>query len=105
MKNILSTKCIAKYCLGITVVFSLAAASVPYAAETWKESFNDICSKTQATDNMSVQELKLLVDRAEKLAPEIQASDEPGKKVYLQRLKKCRSLYEFMIESKQNAGK
>jgi hypothetical protein len=35
----------------------------------------------------------------------IQSSDSPSKKVYVLRLKKCRSLFEFIIETKKSPEK
>jgi len=88
---------------GMALMFLLALAmmSTPTAAGNWKDSFDEICSKTQASDSLSVQELMALIERSDKLMPEIQASDDPSKKIYLQRLKKCRALFEFMIDSKK----
>lgn len=93
--------------LGLAVMFLLALAinSTPSVAGNWKDAFDDICSKTQVSDTLSVQELSSLIERSDKLAPEIQASDDPSKKIYLQRLKKCKALFEFMIESKKGSEK
>ena len=93
--------------LGLAVMFLLAIAIIPTpsAAGNWKDSFDDICSKTQGSDTLSVKELSSLIERSEKLMPEIQASDDPSKKIYVQRLKKCKALFEFMIESKKGPEK
>ncbi|MEK6744437.1 MAG: hypothetical protein AABZ15_12540 [Nitrospirota bacterium] len=93
--------------LGLAVMFMLALAisSTPSAAGNWKETFDDICSKTQGSDTLSVKELSSLIERSDKLMPEIQSSDDPSKKIYLQRLKKCKALFEFMIESKKGSEK
>ncbi len=72
------------------------------AADNWKDSFDEICGKVQNADSLSDKELSAMLDKADKLVPVIQASDDPGKKVYLQRLKRCRGVYEFMIDSKKN---
>lgn len=93
--------------LGLAVMFllGLAMLSTPSAAGNWKDSFDDICSKTHGSDTLSVKELQSLIERSDKLMPEIQASDDPSKKIYLQRLKKCKALFEFMIESKKGPEK
>ncbi len=91
--------------LAVMLLLTLAMFPTPSAAGNWKDSFNDICSKTQGSDTLSIKELSSLIERSDKLMPEIQASDDPSKKIYLQRLKKCRALFEFMIESKQGAEK
>jgi hypothetical protein len=89
----------------VACLLSLATVSATYAGDNWKPSFEEICSKVQATDNLSTAELTALVEKADKLMPVIQASDSPSKKVYLLRLKKCRSLFEFIIDTKKNPEK
>jgi hypothetical protein len=88
----------------VACLLSLAAAPA-HAQDSWKPAFEEICSKVQATDNLSPAELAALIDKADKLIPVIQASDSPSKKVYVQRLKKCRSLFEFIVDTKKNPGK
>jgi hypothetical protein len=83
----------------------LAAGSAAWSEERWKASFDDICSKVDASGSLSAKELTTLIERVDKLLPEIQGSSEPSKKIYLQRLKKCRAMYQFMIDSKQESGK
>jgi hypothetical protein len=106
MKN-MQTHLIAKSIAALTLacLFTLAAVPVASSADGWKESFEDICSKVDASGNLSEKELTALVARADKLLPEIQAANDPSKKVYLQRLKKCRSMYEFMIDARKSSGK
>lgn len=86
-------------------MFALAPGSHVFAAEAWQAAFEDICSKVDASGSLSTKELATLVERADKLAPEIQASNDPSKKVYLRRLKNCRAMYEFMIETKKTSEK
>ncbi len=99
-------KVIIKSVIGFALasLFLLVAPQVASAADDWKTSFNDICSKVQASDNLSIQDFSTLLERTDKLMPEIQASDDRSKKVYMQRLKKCRSFFEFMIDTKKNPG-
>jgi hypothetical protein len=101
MKNKISTRFAIK---GFIVAAMLALATTVSAAsaqDSWKPSFEEICSKVQATDNLSTAELAALIEKADKLMPVIQASDSPSKKVYMLRLKKCRSLFEFIIDTKK----
>jgi hypothetical protein len=74
-----------------------AAAS---AQDDWKKEFEDICSKTQDSMSFTTDELKSLVDRCDALKPSIEKLDETQKKVYLKRLKLCRDLLAFVLESK-----
>lgn len=91
---------------GIAMVctVSLAAPAAARAAEAWKQTFEDICSKVDLTQNMTIKELETLIEQSDKLQPEIQKSEDPAKKIYLKRLKNCRSMFEFSIDSKKNAG-
>ena len=93
--------------IGMALMFFLALAvmSTSSVAGNWKDSFDDICSKSQGADSLSVKELSSLIERSNNLMPVIQASDDPTKKIYLQRLKKCKAFFEFVIESKKGPVK
>jgi len=71
--------------------------------EAWQKEFDDICSKTQDAMTFSVDELKTLLKRCDALAPRLEKLDETRKKVYLRRLKQCRGLFEYVLESKQES--
>src|SRR5512139_1801943 len=103
MKNTAPTPFLKKVLLLLILLCWCIAATPPSApaADDWKAAFEDICSKVDVSGTLSAKELETLIERADKLMPEIQRSDDPSKKVYLQRLKKCRSLYEFSIDLKK----
>jgi len=107
MKNKISTPLITTLLMGLALGCMLGLAIVPAAtaAETWKASFEEICGKVDASQTLGIKEMEELIQKADKLMPEIQKSDDPSKKIYLKRLKNCRSMYEFMIESKKDSGK
>lgn len=86
--------------VAMTGCIALGAASGAWCEEKWKSTFDDICSKVDASSTMSAAELTSMVQRLDKLAPEVNASGDPAKKIYLQRLKKCKAMYQFMIDSK-----
>jgi hypothetical protein len=86
----------------LTLGLSLVAAA---ADATWRELFEDVCGKVMGAESMTEQELAAMVEKADKAAPMIQASDDPGKKVYLMRLKKCRAVYDFILEAKKTPSK
>jgi hypothetical protein len=73
------------------------AADVP----EWLDEFEDICSQTMDAQSLSDEELQSLVERCEKLLPIIEQSTFSKKKVYLFRIKKCRDLFEFVLEVNQ----
>lgn len=84
----------------IFVLIMLNSGSI-YAQDSWKAEFDDICSKTGIAITFTKEELKALVDRCDKLKPTIETLDESQKKVYLKRLKMCRDMFIFAIESKK----
>jgi hypothetical protein len=73
------------------------AADVP----EWLDEFEDICSQTMDAQSLSNEELQSLVERCEKLLPIIEQSTFVKKKVYLFRIKKCKDLFQYMIEVNQ----
>lgn len=74
-------------------------------AEDWKTAFEDICSQVQGADSLSQQQIEDMIKKADKILPEIQTSNDPGKKVYITRLKRCRGVYEFMLDTKKSSQK
>ncbi len=71
------------------------------AQDDWKSEFEDICSKTQDSLSLTADELKSLVGRCDALKPRIEKLDEAQKKIYLKRLRMCRDLFAFVLESKE----
>ena len=83
------------------VVRNYGGVCVAAAAEDlWKQELMDICSKTDEAMSFSKDELKVLLQRGEKLRPAIEALEETPRKVYLKRLQMCINLYSFVLESK-----
>ena len=91
------------------VIFSfvsmLTLSTLAYSADNWKEPFDEVCGQVMGAESMNEKDLSAMIQKADKILPQIQASDDPGKKVYLNRLKKCRAVYEFILESKKSPGK
>ncbi len=88
----------------ICATFLISVCSVAYtqaASADWEDEFEEICSKVAAADDFSIGELQSLIDRSEKLLKKIGASDHRRKKIFIMRLKKCKSFYEFSLEVKQ----
>jgi hypothetical protein len=98
-------------CIGLCgiSIFSATGDWVPaflqgrlaYAQEDWRKEFDDVCSKTQDAMVIPSGELKNLVDRCDKLKPQIEKLDESQRKVFLKRLQMCRDLYSFVLESRE----
>jgi|SRR5208337_3781651 len=75
------------------------------AQEAWQKEFDDICSKTQDAMTFSQAELTALISRCDALQPLIEKLDETRKKVYLGRLRMCRGLYAYVLDSKKKNEK
>ena len=71
-----------------------------YAQDDWKTEFADVCSKTDDPMVLSIAEVTTLIERCDKLRPRIEKLDESTAKVYLKRLKMCKDLFVFVLESK-----
>lgn len=74
---------------------------IAYAEDEWRREFDDICAKTQDTMLLKEEELKVLIQRCDKLKPLIEKLDETQRKVFLKRLQMCRDLFAFVLESKE----
>ena len=69
--------------------------------EGWRKEFDDVCGRTSESQSLSAEELVMLVDRCDKLKPQIEKLGESERKVFLRRLKMCRDLYYFVLETKR----
>jgi hypothetical protein len=85
------------FLLGIGSLILLPAVSL--AQEDWRAEFDDICSKTTDSMSLTKAELASLIERCDKLKPRIERLDESTAKVYRRRLKMCRDLYVFVLET------
>jgi len=80
-------------------------AQVAEAPEAWKTEFDDICSRSQNAMTFSQEELAALIQRCDALLPQIEKLDETRKKVYMGRLRMCRGLYAYVLDSRKNEKK
>jgi hypothetical protein len=69
-----------------------------YAEDAWLPEFEDICNKTDESNNMKKEELRTMIARCDKLRSSIEKSDNRQKNVYLFRLDKCRKLFTYVLE-------
>jgi hypothetical protein len=70
-------------------------------AQDWKNEFVDICGKTDNAMSLSKEELKQLIERCDRLRLTVENQEETEKKVYLKRLRLCRELFAYVLESKE----
>lgn len=82
------------------IIFSGSGAV--YAQDDWKKEFEDVCSQSQNAMAFSEDQLRGLIERCDKLKPLIEKLDERPRKIYLKRLRLCRDLFMFVLESKEN---
>ena len=80
-------------CLGLFQGISLGE-------EPWRADFEETCARTGTAMDLSVTELKLLIDKCATLEKLIEKSDESARKVYLKRLQMCRNLYAYVLDYK-----
>jgi hypothetical protein len=67
----------------------------------WQKEFEAVCSQTQDAVGFNERELKALVQRCDALAPKIEKLDETRRKVYGPRLRQCRGVFAYVLDSKQ----
>jgi hypothetical protein len=77
-----------------------APFAIARAEEDWHREFDDLCGKTQDAMVLSGAELEALVKRCDALQPKIDALGETERKVFSRRLKACRDLYQFVIDTR-----
>ncbi len=82
-----------------------AAQGEKESAPEWQKEFDEVCSKTQDAMTLATEELSALIARCDALQPRIEKLDETRRKVYLRRLRQCRGLYAYVLESRKNAKK
>jgi hypothetical protein len=59
-----------------------------------------VCGRTQDAMAMTDAELRELVQRCDKLMPLVEQLPGPEKNVYARRLRKCRDLYQFVLDGR-----
>ncbi|MGH9643995.1 MAG: hypothetical protein ACRD3Q_16425 [Terriglobales bacterium] len=82
-----------------------SAAQANPAQESWQKEFNAVCGKTEDAMTFSQEELTDLIRRCDNLRPRIEKLDQSSKKVYLERLRKCRGLYDYVLDAKRKEKK
>jgi hypothetical protein len=91
--------------VGVLAERSAVASQAETAHESWRTEFDNICAKTEDAMTLSEEELADLIRRCDALQPQIQKLDESRRKVYLERLRKCRGLYAYVLDAKKKEKK
>ncbi len=103
MDNGMSRLAAAACAIGLLLV--LLAAGIARPEGDWKPEFEAVCGKTDVSMTLSKEELRDLIARCEKLEARIGAEEESLRKVYLRRLKMCRDLFGYVLESKESEAR
>ena len=90
----------------LAAMLMIIAATVSYAAEQggWKDDFDRICGVTDMATTFSADELRSLIADCDSLMETLNKVNPPKKKLYIFRLKKCRNLFAFVLETKEAEG-
>jgi hypothetical protein len=83
----------------------LQTAQAAPAREAWQNEFDEVCSKTQDAMTFSEEQLTTLIQKCDALLPQLEKLDETQKKVFTGRLRMCRGLYVYVLDSKKNEKK
>ena len=86
------------------IAYAILFAAGLTAAQTWKDEFDRICVQTVEATSLSTEQLRSLVNDSDALLKRLEGVNDPGKKVYVLRLQKCRSFFLYMIELKESGG-
>ena len=81
-----------------------AGAQEQAPAADWRPEFEAVCVKTDIAMNLSSEELADLIARCDRLAERIGSETEIVRKVYLRRLKSCRALFAYVLETRAAAA-
>lgn len=97
-------------CVGLAGVGAIGtpdlfAADEAPAKEAWQKEFDTVCVKSQDAMTFSPEKLTALIRRCDALVPQIEKLDDTRKKVYMGRLRMCRGLYVYVLESKKSENK
>jgi hypothetical protein len=96
---------IAAIVMFVAVLSGATAAGAPGpggAPESWQKEFEEICSQTQDAMAFTPRQLQSLVHRCDALAPQIEKLDDVRKRVYLPRLRQCRGVFTYVLQSKSD---
>ena len=81
-----------------------ATAVASDAPEPWQKEFEEVCSQTQDAMGFTPHQLESLIHRCDALVPQIEKLDDVRKRVYLPRLRQCRGVFTYVLESKNESG-
>lgn len=87
--------------LAAAPLFAADAPPKPPTPVECKKLVDEVCAKTQDAMSLSGEELRELVARCDRLTPVVAAQPEPHRKVLGLRLRRCRDLYRFVLDTRE----
>lgn len=72
------------------------------AAMEWKDAFAAICGEVERTPELSEAHLAILIAASDVLEARIEASGARDAKIYLFRLRKCRDLFRYSLDLRED---
>ena len=90
--------------IGLFLLLLMSYFSPLASAQSWIEDFDKICAQAEDADSLPTAKLKELVTESDKLLEVIETGNDPRKKVYIFRLRKCRNLFVYIMDLRETAG-
>lgn len=95
-------KMVKRYLHNICFVMSLLLVFAGISqAGTWKEDFERLCGYTEEASSLSTDQIQELIQESDRLLKTLETVNEPEKKVYIFRLKKCRNFFEYILDLRE----
>jgi hypothetical protein len=69
--------------------------------DAWKEDFERICAHTLEATALPNDTLEQLIVQSDDLLGKIGTIDDPQKKVYIFRLKKCKNFFQYILDARK----
>ncbi|NOY52312.1 MAG: hypothetical protein GXP58_01675 [Deltaproteobacteria bacterium] len=89
-----------KSILLLLLLFLSLSLVIGVPAETWKSEFEKICANVPTASSLSTERIRQLIKESNQLTKTVEAVQDPQKKVYLFRLKKCRNFFQFILNGR-----
>ncbi len=87
----------------ILVLFLTLSPVLGFTAETWKTEFEEICANVPAAPSLSTERIEELIRESKQLMITMEEVQDPQKKIYLFRLKKCRDFLQYILDNQSKA--
>src|SRR3990172_3448379 len=83
--------------IALLLLLSMFYFSASVCAQSWIGDFDRICAQAEVADSLPTEKLKELAMESDKLLEVIEADNDPKKKLYIFRLKKCSNFFVYIM--------